>query len=756
MARVTYDDTAITYDSTAIRYDDRSTEPVTIDIEFTTGVWTDVTEDVQVNAGVTIHHGRNSVLESVGPGTASFTLDNLAGDYTPGHPGSPHYPNIRPNVRVRIAIATVVWFEGYIDTWTPHYPTSAADHPIVEVTATDRFRLWSRRILEDTHTETVQAEFTAPALYRMDMASGMVCGDILGGSKVARLIQPRNTFAGGTGSVSYGATGPARSTSGVTLTAGTNPQVGDTGYWEYGDSGAPALVVPGTFPLGAASWTLACWLNVGTFYDRSGADGFAERYTQQVAACGDGLGWSVWLEGAAEDAMYLKLMDEAGTFFATDYLGDIRNTDTHFGIVWDGTDLNVYVNGSAIPVGGTPGTTATTRSDVTVGSVWMSSRLRTWNTGTVTVSGIVVAPEAADSDQLSALYEACTTGFAGEYPWVRVPRIMGFADVAPADYVVDNGPAYSHGSGSAELGPLDTAGRDLLALVQDTAAAEGGVFYIQSDSNVARFADRYSREILPDFPASTLAVTYIIDQEAETTGSEFSAVIEDAQIVNMVTITASDGSTATATDAASITANGLISASDSLLVNSQAQAADAANYRLAQFATPQPRISSVAVDLMTGSGLYAEVLSWTIGQRIRVTGLPATSQPATQFEGFVEGMSGRFGADGDTVTFDLSPVWGWAVQLDADDLGRLDTDGQTVEVACDADDTAITVTEGFSTADEPYDLDIGGERVTVTSAAAASGGQQVLTVTRGVDGTPAVAHGIGTAIYLARNLTLGL
>ena len=67
-------------------------------------------------------------------------------------------------------------------------------------------------------------------------------------------------------------------------------------------------------------------------------------------------------------------------------------------------------------------------------------------------------------------------------------------------------------------------------------------------------------------------------------------------------------------------------------------------------------------------------------------------------DGIEGGLAGRF-ADGDTVTFDLSPVWGWAVQLDADDLGRLDTDGQTVEVACDADDTTITVTEGFSTAD---------------------------------------------------------
>ena len=732
-------------------------DEVTAEIEFTPGVWTDVTGDVQVNVDVTIHHGRNSVLESVGPGTASFTLDNRAGAYTPGHPGGPHYPNVRPNVRLRIAVATVVWFEGYIDAWTPHYPESTADHPVVEVTATDRFRLWSRRLLEDTHTETVQVEFANPALYRMDMASGAVCGDILGGAGVARLVTPRATFAGGTGTVTYGATGPARSTSGVTLTAGTNPQVGDTGYWEFGDSGAPALVVPGTFPLGAAPWTLALWMNVAAYYDRSAADGWAERYTQQVVACNDSVGWSVWLEGAAEDSMYLKLMDEAGTFFATGYIGDVRNIDTHYGIVWDGTDLTVHVNGGSFTtVGGPPGTTATTRSDVTVGSVWMPSRRRTWNTGTVTVSGIVVAPEAADSDQMYALYEACTTGFGGEYPWTRVPRIMGFADVDPGDYVVDNGPAYAHGSESARLGPLDTAGRDLLSLVQETATAEGGVFYIQSDSNVARFADRYSRELLPDFPASTLGTAYVIDQESETTGSEFAAVIEDAQIVNMVTITASDGSTATATDAASITANGLISASDSLLVNSQAQAADAANYRLAQFATPQPRISSVTVDLTTGSGLYAEVLGWRIGQRIRVTGLPETSQPATEFEGYIEGMSGQFGADGDTVIFDLSPVWGWAIQLDADDLGRLDTDGQTVEVACDADDTAITVTEGFSATDAPYDLDIGGERVTVTSAAAASGGQQVLTVTRGVDGTPAVAHLIGTDVYLARNLTLGL
>ena len=72
----------------------------------------------------------------------------------------------------------------------------------------------------------------------------------------------------------------------------------------------------------------------------------------------------------------------------------------------------------------------------------------------------------------------------------------------------------------------------------------------------------------------------------------------------------------------------------------------------------------------------------------------------------------------------------------------------------------------FTTTDTPFELDIlgtghtgtgppRGERVTVTAAAAVSGGNQVLTVTRGTDGTPAVAHSSGERVGIAHNIALG-
>ena len=51
-----------------------------------------------------------------------------------------------------------------------------------------------------------------------------------------------------------------------------------------------------------------------------------------------------------------------------------------------------------------------------------------------------------------------------------------------------------------------------------------------------------------------------------------------------------------------------------------------------------------------------------------------------------------------------------------------------------------------SAGDYPLDLDINGERVTVTSAPAGSTSPQTVTITRGVAPTVARAHGAGEAV----------
>lgn len=722
-------------------------------IETAPDTWVDISADIRMVDGVHIRHGRNSVLDTVGPGTASFTLDNSSGDYTPGHPGSALYPNIRPNVRFTITINGHDWFSGYVDAWTPTYPDATDDSPRVTVTATDRFRSWSRRGLQDTHAETVQATLAAASLWRMDMAAGATCGDIFGVRGPVRIVTPRGTFANNNpGTIAYGATGPARSTAGVTLTPGINPQVGGGGYVDVGDSGGPVLQPPGTFPLGGSGWTLAYWMNLTDYYDRTAASGWAERYTHHLAACTDGLGWSVWLEGADPAAMDCKLMDETGSFFATYAVGDLRGRDVHVAIVWDGTDLTVYLDGEAAATG-TPASTTTTQATVTIGGLYMPSRRRVWNHGAATISGIVYAPAATDASHLAGIVAACATGFTGETPAERVPRLFTYADVDPATYAVADGAAAHLGSSQATLGPLDTSGKDLLALVQEVAQAERGVFYIDY-SGVAQFADRYSRGM-------STTPNLDVDQERYTTGSDFAAVIEDAAIVNDAAITATDSTTGTATDQDSIDANGRVSASDTLNVDSQAQAADHAHWRVAQFGQPAPRIAQVTIDLLTAedADVYDRVMPLQIGDLIRVTGLPEQSQPSTVLDGYIEGMTGVFGLNEAAITFDLSPVVPAEIVLDDDDLGRLGTGGETLNASITSSATTLTATglnPGFSTTDTPYDIDITGERMTVTSAAVISGGHQVLTVTRAVDGTPAVVHAAGDAIEIARTLRLGL
>lgn len=723
----------------------------------TADTWVEITDEIRMTDAVHIRHGRNSVLDVVGPSTATFTLDNAAGTYTPGHPGSALYPHVRPNVKLTLTINGHDWFTGYVDSWTPSYPDGTDDSPRVAVSATDRFRVWSRRQLLDTHAETVQATAANMSLWRMDIDSGAVCGDVFGVRSPIRIVTPRGTFEDNLpGETAYGASGPTYATPGVTLTPGTNPQVGDTGYWEFGDSGGPVLQLPVAFELAGDAWTLAFWTEVSEYYDRSGADGWAKRYTHQLAACTDGLGWSVWLEGdVIDDGMELKLMDESGTFFGSvsaDGLFALNNL-IHVAIVWDGgSDMSLYCNGF-LAVTDTPTTTDTTQSTVTLGGLYMPSRRRVWNHGACTISGVAYASVALDVDQIAGMGVAGRTGFSGETPAVRVPRIMTYADVSPADYTVADGVADGYGTSQATLGPLDTAGKDLLALVQETAQAEQGVFYVDF-AGVAQFADRYSRGM------STTPV-FDVDQERYTSGSDFAAVIEDATIVNYVTVTASDGSTGTAFDQESIDDNGIVSASETLNVDTQAQAADHAARRVACFAQPTPRIAQVTIDLLTAedAGVYDAVMPLKIGDLIRITGLPEQSQPSTVLDGYIEGMTGVFGIDEASITFDLSPIVPAEIVLDDDDLGRLGSLGEALDVAMDADDTTATVAAGdpgFATTDLPYDIDVTGERMTVTAAAAVSGGQQVLTVTRAVDGTPAASHSVGDAVQIARTLTLGL
>ncbi|MFJ4712726.1 LamG-like jellyroll fold domain-containing protein [Streptomyces sp. NPDC088785] len=65
--------------------------------------WTDITPFVDTVTGVTVTRGASDELSETQPGTATLTLDNADGRFTPGNSGSPYAPFVRRNAPIRVS-----------------------------------------------------------------------------------------------------------------------------------------------------------------------------------------------------------------------------------------------------------------------------------------------------------------------------------------------------------------------------------------------------------------------------------------------------------------------------------------------------------------------------------------------------------------------------------------------------------------------------------------------------------------------------
>ncbi|WP_425832557.1 laminin G domain-containing protein [Streptomyces fractus] len=73
----------------------------------TTITWTDITDCTDVVSGVTVTRGASDELSETQPGTATLTLNNEDGRFTPGNSSSPYYPFVRRNAPIRISAVVI-------------------------------------------------------------------------------------------------------------------------------------------------------------------------------------------------------------------------------------------------------------------------------------------------------------------------------------------------------------------------------------------------------------------------------------------------------------------------------------------------------------------------------------------------------------------------------------------------------------------------------------------------------------------------
>jgi hypothetical protein len=89
------------------------------------GTWTDLTERVDLNAGISITGGAQDELSAIQVGSCTLTFDNEDGALTPENTASPYSPNVIDGVPLRVSTVSVISnfvrnpsFEGgSVETW---------------------------------------------------------------------------------------------------------------------------------------------------------------------------------------------------------------------------------------------------------------------------------------------------------------------------------------------------------------------------------------------------------------------------------------------------------------------------------------------------------------------------------------------------------------------------------------------------------------------------------------------------------------
>lgn len=681
---------------------------VIVAIEFSAGVWTDVSSLVRGDS-IEIRVGREPGTD-IQPGTLSLQLDNADGRFTPDNPTSVHYPNFVEGKRIRVQVVksatTYTRFVGRITALEPDFPTEPSQ-ALTTVTAVDGLGDLARITLP-SYPEAIQrqnASGSTPVAYypltdaneHVGMFDPMDIGSPL-------TVWNRTSSSGSIEARGDETLGDGRQY--VKLTSGK-------GLW-HATSGIPVSVHGGVSGL---VYLYLCVKVSSSSYGEVVSIGNQRRdaFDQLVRIRWTATGFI--LENYANGALTGSTPAVAADDGWHQLQMQVGGAATSAFAVDDGVsqDAGVGVTGSMrfVSIG--------SDMDLSAAHLTINKDLRLWTTKDVLPgNGLTLSAYTQDVS-----ITANATGLQQSFSWTTSPTTI------PAD-----------------PGALpDRNGLESLIAVADSQS--GTVYAVPSTSatqTIQLLANADSR-------ASTVALT--IDAEGDLAeGPTMVRSIEG----RVSAATASSPNVSVAVTDSTITDVGSADVQVDTALYDPLDLRSVATDRIARGREQHLRPSSLTVDLATAlNDLYAAFYALTPGERVRLSGLPSAYFGVTYIDGYVEGWTERPGVTGYEVTFDLSPADA-PPEAKADDAtyGRATFgDGVcTLTSAITSSATSLSLTftgsELLSTAagDYPLDLDINGERVTVASAPAGGSSPRTLTVTRGVAPTVARAHSAGEPVEI--------
>lgn len=337
--------------------------------------------------------------------------------------------------------------------------------------------------------------------------------------------------------------------------------------------------------------------------------------------------------------------------------------------------------------------------------------------------------------------------------------IRGFRGLITQQYLAllsgqANVPILIEGEGSERLGPVPA--ETFTEIVQDAATTEMGLLTELRSSLGLHYE---TRDTLYNRP-----VDLTLDWSNGEVFDPLTMTDDDKGIKNEVTAKRRDGSEYTATletGALSIQPppNGIgkYDAGVDTIVYDDDQLPSQASWRLHTSTVDEMRVTKLTLKMGNPrmQSKIDTVLLLDVGSRIQVTNVPS-DLPPDGFDLLVLGYEETFETGVWDITFNCVPYSPWIVGEVSDGVTRADSDNSTLAASADSTTTSLSVAiasgaqrwidSATYASDFPFDIKVGGERMTVTAITGTSS-PQTFTVTRSVNGI-VKTHTSGTKVSL--------
>lgn len=693
------------------------TNQVTIEIETEPDVWLDITNDVYQRDSLTITRGASDEQAQAQPSRMSFTLNNRDGRYSPRNPLSDLYGKIGRNTPVRCTIDNDAFnrFYGEIASWPPRWDPSHSDNYVpVEAYGLLRRLGQGQPVISNALRDYIIGQSTLAAYYPLSGGEGTTYSQNLAPGKTG-------SFRGSTGAVfKYG----------VDLNAawlGTGLELNVTGDLPFMEGTGNVMASNAALDFAFSSLAMGVldvqlWPTLDSY-------------------------WNLRLNTSA-DAGTLQVWyydDTTGilTETATAAIPALQDTDLHTcrfeldTVAGPNVNYSVYIDGVLVDSG-----TNSLGQSLTRVPIFRLHYSRYVNQTYVNLAHFALwADNTAANMPTATDYHDAAMAYAGETATERVTRVATDGGI-PVGVV--NGT-----EAATAMGPQFTESR--LEQIRDAERTDMGILVEHRSTPALLYRSRASM-----YNSSSL---FTLDYAAGHVSPPLEPVDDDQVTRNDVTATKREGGSARYTvDEGPLSTqdppDGVGRYDTDVTVNVETDGMlDGVAAWVANIGTlDKARWPAVTVNLNSPNiptALRDSIKSINVGERFVITNMD-DAFIYDDISLIVVGYTETIDPFQHMITFNCMPADPYTVAVY--DTSRYDADNSTLTSNITSTATSLSATKSGTTlwttdaAMFPFDILVGGERMTVTNITSSTS-PQTFTVTRSINGV-VKAQTAGTAIEL--------